>query len=259
MAQVHTHLTLRTRKRINSSHDSDSSPSSSQVLQHVSLTCLICHLLVYRVLQATPLDVDSSEGPVLPTEDWVEEEVLRSSSGWIDVSKQCIVSYSSNAMVYSVTPPAFEPRLSGEIYCGPSLRRCFTESKAYSVSFTDRRGYCCSREVSILLTHIQCCTTNPATLSLGGFHVESSPRYHVERPTRDILTPTSFTSIIPSRPIYSFPHRLPATRLPRFCSLPCHPTSRGRLSSSGDPSQSCRNPRRRGHSPLAGSGSLDRV
>lgn len=90
--QLHTHLTIRSRKRLKTSQESGSPSVPSQTLQHVSVTCLICHLLVYRVLQAVPLDVDSSEGPVLPTEEWVEEEILKSSSGWIEVSKQCIVS-----------------------------------------------------------------------------------------------------------------------------------------------------------------------
>lgn len=59
---------------------------------HTSLTCLICRLSVYRVLQSIPPDLDVTEGPVLPTEEWVEHEVLQSGSGWIELAKQCLVS-----------------------------------------------------------------------------------------------------------------------------------------------------------------------
>lgn len=36
--------------------------------------------------------MDSAEGPVLPTEEWAEEQVLQSGSGWIEMAKQCLVS-----------------------------------------------------------------------------------------------------------------------------------------------------------------------
>jgi hypothetical protein len=36
--------------------------------------------------------MDSAEGPVLPTEEWAEEQVLQSGSGWIEMAKQCPVS-----------------------------------------------------------------------------------------------------------------------------------------------------------------------
>lgn len=36
--------------------------------------------------------MDSTEGPVLPTEEWAEDQVLQSGSGWIEMTKQCQVS-----------------------------------------------------------------------------------------------------------------------------------------------------------------------
>lgn len=70
-------------------------PESKSALlfrRHTSLICLICRTSVYRVLQLIPPDLDVGEGLVLPTEEWVEQEILRSGSGWIELAKQCLVS-----------------------------------------------------------------------------------------------------------------------------------------------------------------------
>jgi hypothetical protein len=85
--QVHPQLTLRSR-----THSKPQSDSERVLRTHTSLTCLICRLPVYRVIQSIPPDMDVTEGPVLPTEEWVEHEVLQSESGWIELSKQCLVS-----------------------------------------------------------------------------------------------------------------------------------------------------------------------
>jgi hypothetical protein len=87
LLQVHPQLTLRSRAHSNVPSDSD-----HFFRRHTSLTCLICRLSVYRVLQLIPLDMDSTEGPVLPTEEWAEDQVLQSGSGWIEMAKQCQVS-----------------------------------------------------------------------------------------------------------------------------------------------------------------------
>lgn len=60
--------------------------------RYTALTCLICEALVYRVYQVVPIDIEGKEGPLLPTEEWVENEIMKSSSGWIEVSNQCLVS-----------------------------------------------------------------------------------------------------------------------------------------------------------------------
>lgn len=36
--------------------------------------------------------MDAAEGPILPTEEWVEHEILQSGSGWIELAKECLVS-----------------------------------------------------------------------------------------------------------------------------------------------------------------------
>lgn len=59
--------------------------------RYTSLTCLICQTLIYRVLHAITPDLDSDEGPIQPTEDWVEDDLLQTSSGWIEVFEDCIV------------------------------------------------------------------------------------------------------------------------------------------------------------------------
>ena len=87
LLQVHPHLTLRSR-----THSEPQSDSDPLLHRHTSLTCLICRLSVYRVLQLIPPDLDATEGPVLPTEEWVEHQVLQSGSGWIELAKQCLVS-----------------------------------------------------------------------------------------------------------------------------------------------------------------------
>lgn len=51
----------------------------------------MCKTLVYRVEQTVGRDMENTEGPVLPNEEWAENEVLKSSSGWIELSKQCLV------------------------------------------------------------------------------------------------------------------------------------------------------------------------
>ncbi|KAJ7167642.1 hypothetical protein C8R46DRAFT_1093679 [Mycena filopes] len=64
--------------------------SRNRRARYTSLTCLVCQVLVYRVHQIVSLDADGRDGPLMPTEDWVEQEILKSPSGWIEVHSQCI-------------------------------------------------------------------------------------------------------------------------------------------------------------------------
>ncbi|KAJ3488808.1 hypothetical protein NLI96_g2599 [Meripilus lineatus] len=83
---AHHQLTLRSRsKTIEEKQGED-----TVLTRYTSLTCLACYTLVYRVHQVTTPDLDSEEGPVQPTEDWTENELLGTSSGWIEVFKECI-------------------------------------------------------------------------------------------------------------------------------------------------------------------------
>jgi hypothetical protein len=105
--QVHPQLTLRTR-----THSRFQSTSEPLLRRYTSLTCLICRMSVYRVLQFIPPDLDPGEGPVLPTEEWVEQEILQSESGWIELTKLCLVSPlifcpGHKSLFLSFSPPIF--------------------------------------------------------------------------------------------------------------------------------------------------------
>ncbi|KAI0278879.1 hypothetical protein BGY98DRAFT_1096506 [Russula aff. rugulosa BPL654] len=45
--------------------------------------------------------MDSTEGPVLPTEEWAEDQVLQSGSGWIEMDKQCLTDESVALLQFS--------------------------------------------------------------------------------------------------------------------------------------------------------------
>jgi hypothetical protein len=62
---------------------------------------------VYRVAQIIPPDMDAPEGPVLPTDEWVEDTVLTSASGWIEVAKACLVRLVISASPYILCRPFY--------------------------------------------------------------------------------------------------------------------------------------------------------
>ena len=64
----------------------------SRCIRFTTLTCLLCQTVAYRVQQLVASDVDLQEGPLLPSPDWVEQETLLSSCGWVEVHKDCLVS-----------------------------------------------------------------------------------------------------------------------------------------------------------------------
>ncbi|CAK5262875.1 unnamed protein product [Mycena citricolor] len=81
-------------------------------------------LSVYRVHQVVSLDADSKDGPSIPAEDWVERDILKSSSGWIEVHRRCLtgksiaqaqssLSYSPlfSMIVPTITKPVEPPTL----------------------------------------------------------------------------------------------------------------------------------------------------
>ncbi|KAJ7246570.1 hypothetical protein B0H12DRAFT_758353 [Mycena haematopus] len=83
IAVAHPQVTLRIRTR-------GELASRNRRARYTSLTCLICQVLVYRVYQIVSLDADGRDGPLMPTEDWVEQDILKSPSGWIEVHSQCL-------------------------------------------------------------------------------------------------------------------------------------------------------------------------
>ncbi|KAF8634801.1 hypothetical protein AX15_000713, partial [Amanita polypyramis BW_CC] len=107
----HPHVTLRTRTR------STLVEGTSRCARYTTLTCLICEVLVYRVYQVVPVVIEGKEGPLLPTEEWVENEIMKSSSGWIEVSSQCLTDSAVQALesgsdyspLFSVVLPKLPP------------------------------------------------------------------------------------------------------------------------------------------------------
>ena len=97
--QAHPHVTLRTRTR------GVPIEGTSRCSRYTTLTCLICQDLVYRVYQTVPIDLEGKEGPLLPTEDWVENEIMKSPNGWVEVSYQCLVSFSFSPSTAARTLP----------------------------------------------------------------------------------------------------------------------------------------------------------
>jgi hypothetical protein len=64
---------------------------TGRLYRYTTITCLLCDVLVYRVYQTYTEEVEGKEGPLLPTEDWAERDVLKSISGWVQVNKSCKV------------------------------------------------------------------------------------------------------------------------------------------------------------------------
>ncbi|KAI9574313.1 hypothetical protein HD554DRAFT_2046213 [Boletus coccyginus] len=98
---AHPQVTMRTRKIGPPIED------SSRCIRFTTLTCLLCQTVAYRVQQLVASDVDIQEGPLLPSPDWVEQETLLSSCGWIEVHKDCLlaedVTRLLSSSVYSST------------------------------------------------------------------------------------------------------------------------------------------------------------
>lgn len=93
--QVHRQLSLRTR----SAATPLNTMSEDRYLQYTTVSCLVCDTETYRILSEVTRDSESKEGPILPTDEWVESEVLHSKSGWIEVCvarSGCIVSLWPN-------------------------------------------------------------------------------------------------------------------------------------------------------------------
>ncbi|KAG5639699.1 hypothetical protein H0H81_005882 [Sphagnurus paluster] len=81
---THPQVTVRTRTR------GVPIAGTSRFSRYTTITCLLCDLVVYRVYQTYSADIEGKDGPLLPTEDWVERDVMKSLSGWIEVHKDCL-------------------------------------------------------------------------------------------------------------------------------------------------------------------------
>ncbi|KAF9498771.1 hypothetical protein BDN71DRAFT_1442703 [Pleurotus eryngii] len=84
---AHPQLTSRVRWRGPVSNESSRSP------RYISLMCLVCKAYVYRIYQNTPSEADKDAPNVAP-EGWIEQEIMKSLSGWIEVQKECLTGES---------------------------------------------------------------------------------------------------------------------------------------------------------------------
>lgn len=71
------------------------SKDPSKSIRYMSLICLNCQSLVYRVSRSSTLNGEERPGPVIPTEEWVEKDVLKTSTGKVEVHKGCLVRSDS--------------------------------------------------------------------------------------------------------------------------------------------------------------------
>ncbi|KAG6891697.1 hypothetical protein C0992_010100 [Termitomyces sp. T32_za158] len=105
---------------------------TSRFSRYTTITCLLCHFAVYRVYQTYSPDVEAKDGSLLPNEDWVERDILKSLSGWIDIHKDCLTgravdeaasSANFSALFNLVLPPTESPVTTSEpIYERPPSR-----------------------------------------------------------------------------------------------------------------------------------------
>ncbi|KAJ3573691.1 hypothetical protein NP233_g2269 [Leucocoprinus birnbaumii] len=105
---AHPQLTLRVKSR------GESIPGTARWSRFTTLTCLVCDLAVYRVHQVISSEVEAKDLPLLPSDDWAEQEIMKSPNGWIEVSKDCLsgeaIAQTASSKEYSslfslVLPP----------------------------------------------------------------------------------------------------------------------------------------------------------
>lgn len=119
LSVAHPQVTMRTRKMGSSLGD------TNRCIRYTTLTCLLCQTLAYRVRQFVPLDVEGQEGPLLPTYDWVEQDILMSSCGWIEVHTECLdpdavfrlLSSTTYSPIFNVAMPPAASQPSAQPSC----------------------------------------------------------------------------------------------------------------------------------------------
>ncbi|KAI0677052.1 hypothetical protein C8Q78DRAFT_63395 [Trametes maxima] len=98
---AHTEVTLRSRSK----PIPDPGSPAGELTRYTTLTCLICGMPTYRVSQRITPDLINEVGFVLPTDDWVEKELLKSATGWIEVYQGCLaeneISQAESSPMYS--------------------------------------------------------------------------------------------------------------------------------------------------------------
>ncbi|KJA29749.1 hypothetical protein HYPSUDRAFT_60602 [Hypholoma sublateritium FD-334 SS-4] len=84
---IHPQVTVRVPLK------SEPIPGTSKYFRFTLLTCLFCSLPVYRVYNVISQEVEGAEATLIPSEDWVENDIMKSSTGWIGVHKDNISGY----------------------------------------------------------------------------------------------------------------------------------------------------------------------
>ncbi|KAH9849978.1 hypothetical protein C2E23DRAFT_887696 [Lenzites betulinus] len=115
---AHTEVTLRSRSK----PVPDAGSPEGELSRYTTVTCLVCGVPTYRVAQRITPDLINEVGPVLPTDDWVEKELLKSSSGWIEVYGGCLTDdelaqAEKSAMysdMFSIVLPGSKPPSASE-------------------------------------------------------------------------------------------------------------------------------------------------
>lgn len=75
-------------------------PGTNRCLQYTNLRCLLCDTLTYQICNILSIEMESAEGPLLPSDDWAETEIMKSANGWIDIHKDCLVRLLLLCLVY---------------------------------------------------------------------------------------------------------------------------------------------------------------
>ncbi|KAF9037820.1 hypothetical protein BDZ89DRAFT_432061 [Hymenopellis radicata] len=167
---AHPQLTLRIRSK---AIPIDGTQRSAQF---ISLACLICRTLVYRVYQVTLTKVAAQEGPVIPKAGWVEEDVLHTPSGWIQVFEDVLtdaqVSRLESSPQFSNLFALVLPPLVPEVHHPTSL-----SMQSDPRSSTQAPNYLASMEP--LFPNIST-TTDPVLLRLSNIASEQSLRLRAQ-------------------------------------------------------------------------------
>lgn len=114
---MHTQLSLR-----HHSYSQSSAQEPNTQLRRSIISCLICQTAVYSVSRIIAADTEGRDGPVLPTDDWVEDEVLKGADGYVEVHSACLSgsavanrqSSSSFSSLFSVVLPPVAPVQTGQ-------------------------------------------------------------------------------------------------------------------------------------------------
>ncbi|KXN89447.1 hypothetical protein AN958_05609 [Leucoagaricus sp. SymC.cos] len=81
---AHPQLTLRIKSR------GEPILGTARYSRFTTLTCLVCDLAVYRVHQVFSSEVEAKDLPLLPSDDWAEQDIMKSPTGWIEVYQDCL-------------------------------------------------------------------------------------------------------------------------------------------------------------------------